>query len=656
MNSGSNFDFFHLVNMAEIIENTHITGEQHSQFIPKERFNIPKSTNQKVKSTITSLNSGLVSSDNFAASAGTPYTFVLNPNNQTVVDLSQCYFNIAGTLAVPAEYVGGINTRDIKLGNLFVSSLFQQATLSIGGSVIALNANPGIDANMQAALKFDAYDLENMSLSTRQFMLNSVEPNFAVRIAPLKNGFAAGDFVFNGTSTTTAAGVSATDKYHPELAGLTFVYHGTAMNLVTTHLTGVTDFTITFDDEGRGSFAVLVAEHINGTALTNAASLEIGAATLYNIFGRDDKFNNQFNEVIDPYNSLGNTVIPFRCKLYLSDLFNYTVDSLDYIFNREISITLQRTSTNFIIANICGGNSNYDTKIDVKGITKFELITFSYVLTDDAKRELMHFYSKPVQTLYGVQTTNLTPLYNFNPDSEQNITLPLTVTYDTKAILLAFPKCSNSWTPLSTGKNMTICDLDTNLGTTTVNKAFQPSWYGSNSNSYNYGGLKYIRISNTSNSNIYTYDFNATSMQYINPLPFLKSFDYSASDKADPVKILDYREPYEQLKQLRLLFGKDPDNALSYYDYLKDYVIIPIDLTGSNIPPNTRIFVTFQFASFGANYNPLYYGNLSRNKQLSTNLLAIFLGSDVLEYRPDGTCIVKHVLQAQPKETTVNMH
>lgn len=647
--------------MAEIIENTHITGEQHSQFIPKERFNIPKSTNQKVKSTITSLNSGLVSSDNFAASAGTPYTFVLNPNNQTVVDLSQCYFNIAGTLAVPREYVGGLNTRDIKLGNLFVSSLFQQATLSIGGSVIALNANPGIDANMQAALKFDAYDLENMSLSTRQFMLNNIEPNFAVRHAALKGGFAAGDFIFNGTGANTAVGVSAADKYHPELAGLTFAYHGTGLTLVTTHLTGATDFTITFDDEGRGSFMVFAAGHIDGTNLTNSASVAIPQNnpenTLYNIFGRDDKFNNQFNEVIDPYISLGgdNVFIPFRCKLYLSDLFNYTVDSLDYIFNREISITLQRTSTNFIIANICGGNSNYDTKIDVHGISKFELITFSYVLTDDAKKELMHFYSKPVQTLYGVQTTNLTPLYNFNPDSEQNITLPLTVTYDTKAILLAFPKCSNSWTPLSTGKNMTVCDNNTNLGATTVNAAFQPSWYGSNSNSYNYGGLKYIRISNTSNSNIYTYDFNATAMKYMNPLPFFKSFDFSATAAANDVTILDYREPYEQLKQLRLLFGKDPDNALSYYDYLKDYVIIPIDLTGSNIPPNTRIFVTFQFASFGANYNPLYYGNISRNKQLSTNLLAIFLGSDVLEYRPDGTCVVKHVLQAQPKETVVNM-
>lgn len=639
--------------MAEIIENTHITGEQHSQFIPKERFNIPKSTNQKVKSTITSLNSGLISSDNFAASAGTPYTFVLNPNNQTVVDLSQCYFNIAGTLAVPTEYVGGLNTRDIKLGNLFVSSLFQQATLSIGGSVIALNANPGIDANMQAALKFDAYDLENMSLSTRQFMLNSLEPNFAVKNTIIKGGFAANDFVFSCTSNTTVAGHSGDDKYHPELSGVTLSYHGAAITLVTGFVANVTDFTITFDDEGRGSFMVFngAVTHFEGTK----NSAEIPAVTLYNIFGRDDKFNNQFNEVIDPYISAGNVFIPFRCKLYLSDLFNYTVDSLDYIFNREISITLQRTSTNFIIANICGGNSSYDTKIDVHGISKFELITFSYVLTDDAKKELMHFYSKPVQTLYGVQTTNLTPLYNFNPDSEQNITLPLTVTYDTKAILLAFPKCSNSWTPLSTGKNMTVCDNNTDIGATTVNAAFQASWYGSNSNSYNYGGLKYIRISNTSNSNIYTYDFNATALQYMNPLPFLKSFDYSAAAVTADVKILDYREPYEQLKQLRLLFGKDPDNALSYYDYLKDYVIIPIDLTGSNIPPNTRIFVTFQFASFGDNYNPLYYGNISRNKQLSTNLLAIFLGSDVLEYRPDGTCVVKHVLQAQPKETVVNM-
>ena len=40
---------------------------------------------------------------------------------------------------------------------------------------------------------------------------------------------------------------------------------------------------------------------------------------------------------------------------------------------------------------------------------------------------------------------------------------------------------------------------------------------------------------------------------------------------------------------------------------------------------------------------------------MTTNLLAIFLGSDVLEYRPDGTCIVKHILTAGTNEKTVNL-
>ena len=647
--------------MAEIIENTRIGSEQASQFLPKQRFNIPKSTTQKVKSTITSLNSGLVSSNNFAGSAGTPYTFVLNPNNQTVFDLSQCYFNISGSLRVPPNYKGAIDTRWIKLGNLFVSSLFQQATLSIGGSVVALNANPGVDANMQAALKFDAFDLQNMSLSNREFLLNNLELDYSVaEMAPI---FAAEDFtiynvVEDGVKSDKSA-VGQSNVLYPQYAGMTFIYSNSTTPLAFSTNCSAYNLSIIFDDSGNAN-VIINSGNVGNLGATGQKSSAINPAGTtveelkkFKILGFEDKFNNQFQEVIPPYIASSGTLIPFRCKLYLSDLFNYTVDSLDYIFNREIAITLQRTSTNFIIANIAGSSSTLETKIDVVGVDKFELIAFSYVLTDDARKELLQFYSKPVQTLYGVQTTNLTPLYNFNGDSEQNITLPLTVTYDTKAILLAFPKCSNSWTTLSTGFNQTLYKQIPDG--TTANNGYQLSWYGSAANSYNFAGLKYIRISNTSNSNIYTYDFNATSEKYMGPVSFLKSFDTTNGAKTAEVNILDYREAYSQMKQLRLLFGKDPDNALSYYDYLKDYVIIPIDLTGSNLPPNTRIFVTFQFASFGADYNPLHYGNDSKSKQLTTNLLAVFLGSDVLEYRPDGTCVVKHVLQAAPKETEVQL-
>lgn len=636
--------------MAEIIENTKIGSEQASQFLPKQRFNIPKSTTQKVKSTITSLNSGLVSKDNFATSAGTPYTFVLNPNNQAVFDLSQCYFNIAGTLSVPDNYAGAFNTRRIKLGNLFVSSLFQQATLSIGGSVVALNATPGVDANIQAALKFDAFDLQNMSLSDREFMINNIEPDFGPSLYKWKP--TAGDFTVTKVSATSAIGASKAGKKLETLRNVTLVYIDATGVSLSANCTEAKNFVIDVKDDGSYTIAVNVCKTtgmVDGTPENSTLANE----TEFKLYATDDQFNNRYQEVIPPYTAANGTVIPFRCKLYLSDLFNYTVDSLDYIFNREIAITLQRASTSYIIANITGGSSTMETVLNVKGIDKFEMITFSYVLTDDARKELIQFYSRPVQTLYGVQTTNLTPLYNSSGSSEQNITLPLTVTYDTKAILLAFPKCSNSLVPLSTGIEATFLK---HIGDGVANNnSYQASWYGSNSNSYNFAALKYIRISNTSNSNIYTYDFNATVEKYANPTMLFKSFDYSNANDGEVCSILDYREAYSQMKQLRLLFGKDPDNAISYFDYLKDYVIIPIDLTGSNIPPNTRIFVTFTFADFGTNYNPLCYGNASGNKQLTTNLLAVFLGSDVLEYRPDGTCVVKHVLQAAPKDPEIQL-
>ena len=642
----------------EINEQTNIQPEQYNQFLPKQKFNIPKSTIQKIKSTITSLNSGLVVSSNFNTSASTPYSFVINPNNQTVIDLSQCYFNVAGKFKVPDGYNNIIDTRNIKFGNLFLSSLFQQMSLSIGGTVIALNANPGVDANLQAALKFDAYDLISKNLSNRQFLMNKINQSFAPGDGTLT--FGAGFFklshvedsdTFIGTTTGSAI------PKHPEYSNMMFEFHDETTPL--TIYTGYTasNISITFSDDGIGTIIASGITKPNPDAAVNAQNnLEFTGA--FKIYGLKDAYQ-QSETDITPIFTTANTAkgkyIPFRCKFYLSDMFNYTVDSLDYIFNREINITLQRSSTNFVIANINGGSSSIDTKLEVESMDKFELVCFSYLLTDSARQQLLSYYSKPVETLFGVQTTNLTPLYNTdNPDAEQNITLPLTVNFDTKCILLAFPKCSNTLTPLSTANNFSIVKQATDSKT---NNVMEASWWGSNSNSYNFAGLKYIRISNTSNSNIYTYDFNGTAEHPVLLNYLVKSFDYTnvASNDTDETSILDYREAYSQYKQIRLLFGKDPDNGMGYYEYLKDYCVIPIDLTGSNIPPNTRIFITFQFASWGTNYNPLCFGNLAGNKKLTTNILAVFLGSDVLQYNPDGTCIVKHILTAGTNEKSINI-
>lgn len=638
--------------MVEIVEQTNIQPEQYNQFLPKQKFNIPKSTIQKVKSTITSLNSGLVGDKTFQTSASTPFTFVVNPNNQTVIDLSQAYFNVAGKLKIPTG-ITGLKSTDIKFGNLFLSSLFQQMSLSIGGTVIALNANPGIDANIQASLKFDQYDLVNKTVSDRQFMLNQLSQAFEPGKETMV--WSAGYFVIEGTFPATAANGNFkghTAQTHESYSNMTFIYDGVGIQLDTSsgNFTGCTNLIITFDDRGNGYVSGNFAG-LTGQITANSTSAEWTVANS-KVYSMDDGFENKYTDVI-PNCTIDNAeqTIPFRCKFYLSDMFNYTVDSLDYIFNREISITLQRGSTNFIIANPLCGDAN-DLTIEVDSLSKFDLVIFSYLLTDTAKQQLLSYYSKPVETLFGVQTTNLTPLYNTVGNGEQNITLPLTVNYDTKCILLAFPKCSNALTKLNTPKSWDIVSQVPN-GDGNQSKKYQASWFASNSNSYNFAGLKYIRISNTSNSNIYTYDFQGTQLEAKNIALLEKSYDISNVAAGGVSTLLDYRESYEQFKQIRLLFGKDPDNGISYSNYLKDYCVIPIDLTGSNIPPNTRIFITFQFAFPQGDYNPLFFGNMNTKKQLTTNILAVFLGSDVLQYNPDGTCIVKHILSGVSNEKNV---
>lgn len=650
--------------MVEITETSSIPAEQYNQFMPKEKFNFPKATMQKVKSVITSLNSGIVT-DSFQNSASTPYSFVINPNTQCVFDLSQAYFNIAGELQCP-EGLAALFTKHIKLGNLFILSLFQQATLSLGGAVIAQNQNPGIDANMQAALKFDKHDLLNKTVSDREFVLNQIKPTHVLSQSinidiPQNTFYPVSQYTqqdkFCYLSTIDNSQNPPVSHSLPQYAGMTFIYKdATAVTIVSDGTNSIVSkyFIIDFDDSGYGVLICFEAV-ITANPPLNRGNDQIQEDMME--LGKDDGFVNPYSSVIPIFTAAPGGVIPFRCKLYLSDLFNYTVDTLDYVFNREVNITLQRSATSNLIANIMSYGAGFQTKLEVKKMKKFELVAYSYLLTDTAKNQLLSYYQKDIETIYGVQSTNLTPLYDFTPGAEQNIVLPLTVNYDTKAILLALPKCPNPLQPLSTPIDMTVV-RQIPLGTT-GNNTIQQSWYGSNSNSYNFGGLRYIRISNTSNSNIYTYDFQGTALDYNNPNIMDKSYD--VSNGVTTASILDYREAYAQYKQLRLLFGKDPENGLDYSTYLKDYCIIPIDLVGTNIPPNTRIFVTLQFANWVPPYNPLHFGNVGQNSntqgnnKTTTNLLAIFLGSDVLVYNKDGTCLVKHILTASTTEKNVNL-
>ena len=618
----------------------------------------------KVKSTITSLNSGIVN-EKFEQSQSTPYSFVVGANNMSVIDMSQMYFNIAGEIEFP--YALGSTNQQLILGNLFTSSLFQNAQLDLGGATIAMNANPGIDANMQAMLKFDYQDLRNYSLTDRQFMLNHFDKDISATMG-FPYQFATGKLKFaekmsDGASSGKVATASAINEfkncriYWIDTTFTTKIWDDTTNSFIPTALQ------MTFDDTGNGTgmiYGTLEGEIANNTPST--AAFTVANLTVY---GKEDIISNAESVSVFPNISQAKqegttqkSKIPFRCKLYLSDLFNYTVDSLDYVFNREIKITLTRSATSNIICNIINLGAQRDTAVaKVVKTTKFELICFSYLLTDTARQQLIQYYSQPIETLYGIQTTNLTPLYQTAASTEQTITLPLTVNYDTKAIILAFPKCSNALVPLSTNPGDMI---DGQIPNNAPNNKYQASWFGSNANSYNYAGLRYVRISNTNNSSIYTYDFQGTELKYFYPTPFNKSYDYGNADANGEVMELDYREAYNQYKQLRLLFGKSPENGIDYYDYLKDYCIIPIDLAGTNIPPNTRIMVTFQFAAWNQYYNPLNYGNIGKTtagdgKQSTTNVLAIFLGSDVLAYNPDGTCAVKHVLSANPMEKNVNL-
>lgn len=647
----------------QINEISQITPAQYLQFVPKQKYNIAKSTIQKVKSTITSLNSGIVTESGFKQTSSSPYSWIIGANNQSIIDLEQSYFNCAFDL----EFDGTqepILPKDLLLGNLFMGSLFQNATLELGGACIANNANIGIDANILACLKYDYNDLRNYSLSDRQFMVHDfdldIEPS-SIDIKLKQNKVVADESKANGYTGLLKLKLEA-DNGNKLPTGVNIICWNNA-----TPKAIVDNFTATWlrleikpDGSGVGyAYGTAGGAITKGTTKNATGDVDLAKADVV-VYDSDDVLqDDDRNSVFTPIKTVPDNakyIIPIRCKLYLSDLFAYCVSSLDYVFNREVKITLTRSAGSSIICNVLNTIGDRQTKAEVVGCKKFELVVYSYLLTDSARNQMIQWYSQPIETLMGVETVNLTPFYNSNANGEQTITLPMSTSYDQKAIIIAIPKASNCLVPLSSNRLGFLPDKIPDNTTGLDNFAYQASWYGSNSNSYNYAGIKYIRISNTNNACIYSYDFAGTATQPSDVTSFIKAFDDHNSDAGVKCNILDYREAYEQMKNLRLLFGKSPDNAMDYYTWMKDYCFITIDLSGTNISPNTRILVTIQFDGWKGNYNPLYYGNVQvGNNPISTNILAVYFGNQVLAYYPDGTCAVKNVLSAIPNDKAVNL-
>ena len=642
----------------QINELSQLSPSQYLQFVPKQKYNIAKSTVQKVKSTITSLNSGIVTND-FKQSASTPFSWVISANNLSVIDPNSLYFNCAFDL----EFDGTddpIYPTDLMFGNQFISSLFQSAELDLGGACICQSNNVGIDANMLACLKYDFNDLKNYSLSDRQFMVNMFDGDQEPSSPDVKfaeQAIEADEAKDNGYSGILKVKIVSQ-------AGTTLPKDSWLIWSNNTPATFVANFACTWasikvKEDGNGyGYVYGTASAAIGKGTSKNAELTLGAGTTTVYSTSIDLISNiDKNAVITNVSKVptGNYKISIRCKWYLSDIF-YPIDSLDYIFNRELKITLTRAPTSNIICNVLNTIGDRKKVAAVASCQKFELVATSYLLTDTARNQMLQIYSQPIETLMGVETVALTPLVNFEANSQQTLVLSMPTTYNVSCILLAIPKCSNPLVPLSSNLIGYIPTAVPANVTGMENYAYQGTWFGSNSNSYNFGGIKSIRVYNTSNPSLYYYDFSGTSTTPKDVVSSIKGFDVINAADGEATKILDYREAYDQMKKLRLLFGKSMDNAMDYYTWMKDYCFIPIDCTGTNISSSTRLYVDIQYDSWTGNYNPLYYGNVkATGNQLSTNLLAVYLGSQVLSYLPAGTCEVKSILTVNPMEKNVNL-
>lgn len=327
-------------------------------------------------------------------------------------------------------------------------------------------------------------------------------------------------------------------------------------------------------------------------------------------------------------------------RLRLSDIFS-VVDTLPPLYNHKVMIRFTRSNHNVIICN----TATEDNKPCLfYGFQRFKLFQDTYITTDQFIQTAKNYYAKPIETLITQDKQLITPIIN-KPTSAsvQSFTIGIDAAYKNKLLTIAIPRQTDFTVPCNDlTKYATTHALAINNGTCTTHyDAFKAP-----SNSYTYGGLRYLSVHTNSGLLLYQFDMendghitgDIREFNIASPQTQTNYGPYTVVEEvvSGTVNMANYQDVYRQYVKARLHFQQEEEEALDFETFLKEYCIFCIDLSCFELSVNENIRITMAFSNWTqSHYNPYFAYNDDQGTQTSTNIICNLFCDKVLRLLPN---------------------
>ena len=317
-------------------------------------------------------------------------------------------------------------------------------------------------------------------------------------------------------------------------------------------------------------------------------------------------------------------------RVRLSDIFS-VVETLPPLYNHKVEIKFQRQPHNILICNTNVFNSPNGTipYAHFLGFMKFKLFQDVYNTTDQFIATAKKYYSTPKETLITQDKQLLVPIITI-PDksTQQSFNINIDTAYKNKLLTIVIPRTTDFARQLSVASqyndarnNAYVADYDNG----TLNKQYDV--YASPSNSYTYGGLKYLDVQTANGLLLYHFDMDndgviscPNGMVHLNkPITQLNE-----TPGTNNIYVSNYQDVYRQYVKARLHFQQTEEEAIDFETFCKEYCIYCVDLSCFNLSPNENIRLNFGFGPWEGNYNPYY----AFNAKVDAN--SIYMSSSII--------------------------
>lgn len=631
-----------------ISEDTNIKQDDYNFIFPPQTQNFNQPYTGIVRGLKATDNNNGIFSNGVTSSAEWVYNIPRNANQH--INLNEMYIQICGKLRTATAG----STRNWFVANNWFLGMIEKCSFDLGGTTLFEENFGNRTSNIYTALQNDREDLVSGSLSKNGLQLIDFSSKNK-SILSQKFLSLTGVTVVKAAKTFSIASLDTSATIFKGYPNAVFTASG--LNVPINSTDG------THDDTAFASTLIIVVAADGLTATVNGTFTGSVTADIANdkidfsttdVYATIDNSTSikKYNAAIEDKIVSGITdLVSFNVSIPLIQIFPGIV-SLYPVFNQDITIKLRPRQNDFavdinngnIASNLLASVTGTAGNVEVYSIFQNNLFNIARVLTSDSKQSSLNYYSNPITTEFThIQTINM-KFTQIAAGGNEPITSSISTNYSPLLALFAIPK-SNSrksyHTSVAKGYKKEQYD-----GT---DVPMQYEWFGSNNCSLTNLGLRKISFKTSNNVLLAEYDLGK------NPLSFstttAESEKYYCYDlTTNKPLMLDYAEVYEEYRKARKFFGKQPEGALAFDEFIKDYCIYVVDMSSFALPRGTKIVVEVEYANWnGKDYSGIGTGSTSTSPALRVIVegLLVLLGRRLITYSETGCSVSDIYVEGQ---------